>query len=74
MSKEDCNHLWVGWDVIEACELCHITRRIEPEPEVNFDIERMTEALSGDRTTMPENLTSEEFLEWMAKRAQELKK
>lgn len=33
--KETCNHLWVGWSEIEACELCNTTR-----PIVESDDER----------------------------------
>lgn len=30
--KETCNHLWVGWTDIEACELCNTTRPIVESP------------------------------------------
>lgn len=27
--KDEGNHLWIGWDDMEACELCSATRKIE---------------------------------------------
>jgi hypothetical protein len=39
---------------------------------VDFDMERMREALHGHRTTMPEGMKHEEFREWMKEQAAKL--
>jgi len=43
-----------------------------PDPsaeEVNFDLVRMQKAISGERFTMPENLSREDFRVWMRENA-----
>lgn len=45
------------------------SRQENKHDEVNFDLKRMTDALQGERFTMPEGLTRAEFREWMRENA-----
>lgn len=48
----------------------YIPHKHDSSPEeVNFDISRMKSALSGERVSMPENLSREDFRAWMREKA-----
>lgn len=38
--------------------------------EVNFDLVRMQKAIGGERFTMPENMSREDFRVWMRENAE----
>lgn len=47
----------------------HLPRHDHSAEEVNFDLVRMQKAIGGERFTMPENLSREEFRVWMRENA-----
>lgn len=48
----------------------HLPRNDQSAEEVNFDLVRMQKAIGGERFTMPENLSREEFRVWMRENAE----